>query len=489
MSSALPLYQKVANRIEELVAGGVYEPGERLPSIRELHREFRISINTAREVYRLLESRGVVEPKNHSGHFVLEGPPLCTDCEMDFPDFSTANPQLVSAHSLTRQVLREGAQTGWINLGTAEPPAALLPTQRLAELTARGLRRHPREAVAYSLAPGPLPLRQEIAKRIFRGGVTVSPEQVLVTAGCLEAVFLSLMTVCTPGDAVVIESPGFYLFYQLLERLGLRAIELPSRPGSGIDPSELDAVLRQAQTAHRRGRGPRVAAALLIANFSNPVGSLLLEEHKREVAATLDRHDVYLIEDDMYGEMAWDVDRPSSLASYVDPERSLLCASFSKSIAPGYRIGWLTAGRSLVEGATHSKLVTSAAVSGPAALGISEFLAHGGYDRWLRRARGHYRVAVDSVRRTIHYSFPSGTRSTRPAGGMVVWVAMPPGYDSVALYSATRKERITFAPGPIFSLGGSYRNCLRVNATGWSPEVERALRRIGQLACEIGATE
>ena len=482
MPTTVPLYQKIANKLEQMVSQGVYEPGERLPSIRDLHRDFQISVNTAREVYRLLEARGVVEPKNHSGHFVLEGPPLCTDCEMDFPDLAAANAQAVSSDGLTRQVLREGAQAGWVNLATAEPPAALLPTQRLAELTARVLRKRPAAAVRYTLAPGPAPLRQEIAKRVFRGGLSVSAEQVLVTAGCLEAVFVSLMTVCSPGEAVVIESPGFYLFYRLLERLGLQAIELPSRPGIGIDPDELDVVLRQAAEAHRRGTGPKVSAALLIANFSNPIGSLLCEEHKRSVAAILDRHGVYLIEDDMYGEMAWDVERPVSLSAFADPERSLLCASFSKSIAPGYRIGWVTAGAQLIERAIHTKLVTSAGVSTPAALGVAEFLAHGGYDRWLRRARRHYREAVGAVRRVIHDSFPPGTRSTRPSGGMVVWIAIPPEFDSVRLYDTVRRDRIAFAPGPIFSLSDSYRNCLRINATVWSPEVEKAIKKIGEVA-------
>ncbi len=478
-----PLYEQVADRVEEMVVQGVYEPGERLPSIRELHALFSVSVNTAREAYQLLESRGVVEPRNHSGHYVLQGPPLCTDCDMDFPDLPAALPRDVAPDSLTRQVLAEGAQPGWVNLTTAEPAARLLPTKRLGDLTARAVRRDPAAAMRYSLPPGSEPLRQEIAKRVFRGGVAVSPEQVLVTAGCQEAVFLALMTVCKPGDSVVIESPGFFLFYQLLERLGLRAVEVPSRPVTGVDPDELEFVLRRATTAG--GEHKPVRAAVLIPNFSNPVGALMPDENKQRIAAMLDRYGVYLIEDDMYGEMAWNVERPRSMTSWANPERTLLCASFSKTIAPGYRIGYLVSGKELFQRAVHSKLVTSAAVSGPAALGITAFVAGGGYDRWLRTARSHYRETVTKMRQVIHESFPEGTRSSRPAGGLVLWVVLPQGFDVIDLYNRAREERIAFAPGPIFSLGDCYRNCLRLNAANWSAEIERAVQRIGELAGEL----
>jgi DNA-binding transcriptional MocR family regulator len=487
MSRTTPLYLQVAGRIEEMVASGVYEPGERLPSIRELHAQFHVSINTAREVYRVLEARGVVVARNQSGHYVRTGPQLwavCDGCQMDFPEVADAAPRPVTPDELTRQVLSEGAQPGWVNLATAEPPAMLLPTRRLAELTARELRRDPTSAVSYTLTPGPMVLRQEIAKRIFRGGVQAHAESVLVTAGCLEAVFIALMTVCSPGDAVIIESPGFYLFYQLLQRLQLRAIEVPCRPGTGVEPEAIEFVLNEYAAS---SSGTRVAAALLIGNFSNPMGSLMPEENKRAIAALLDRYGVVLIEDDMYGEMSWDVERPPSICAVANPERAILCASFSKSIAPGYRIGWLHAGPELFGEAVHSKLVTSAAVSGPAAVGIAAFLEQGGYDRWLRAAHRHYRETVARVREVIDASFPAGTRSTRPAGGMVIWVVMPPAVDAVELYQRVRAQHIAFAPGPIFSLSTNYRNCLRVNATAWNEEIARAIAAIGAAACALAA--
>jgi len=376
-------------------------------------------------------------------------------------------------------------RTGWINLATAEPPAKLLPAERLTHLTAKALRQHPDRAVVYELPPGPEILRQEIAKRIFRGSVSVSADQVLITAGCLEAVFLSLMTVCSPGDAVVIESPGFFLFYQLLERLRLQAIEIPSRPAHGVDPDELDQVLTEAETRRQRNGAPRVTAVLLIANFSNPTGSLPPVQRKKQIAAVLDRHNVALVEDDIYGEMAWNVERPPSLASFTDPNRTLLCASFSKSIAPGYRVGWIATGPALIDQVTHSKLVTSAAIVSPTSIGITAFLENGGYERWLRSARRHYRESVAQVRRAVLESFPEGTQLTNPAGGMVVWIVLPPSINVTDVYEEVRREQIVFAPGPMFTLSDNYRNCMRLNATTWDSTVNRAIQSIGVAACRL----
>ncbi len=485
MEKTIPLYQNIARRIEEMIFTGVFEPGERLPSIRDLHRDFHVSVNTAREVYRVLEDRGVAEPRRQSGHFVRQVPAYCADCDMDFPDPRVAVPREATPGQDASRVLRDGFQAGWINLATAEPPSSLLPAQRLAEVTARELRRYSDRAAGYSLPPGPETLRQEVAKRVFRGGVSVSPDQILITAGCMEAVFLSLMTVCKPGDAVIVESPGFFLFYQLLDRLNLKAIEVPSRPGRGVDPVELDQVLGDAEQRRRKNNGPRVAALLLIANFSNPIGSLIPVDQKKKIAAIIERHGVILVEDDMYGEMAWDVERPPSLASFTDPDQTFLCASFSKSIAPGYRVGWVSTGSRFIDQVVHAKLVTSAGVVHPTALGVAAFLANGGYDRWLRAARRHYRESVARVRRVVVESFPVGTRTTSPAGGMVVWIVMPPEVDSRLLYQRVREHQIAFAPGPMFTLSDSYNNCLRLNATNWDDQIEQAIRKIGDTATEL----
>jgi DNA-binding transcriptional MocR family regulator len=487
--ATIPKYEAVADRIQAMIDNGVYEPGERLPSIRELHLQLGVSINTVREAYRVLESRGAAEAVSKSGHFVRQGPPICLDADIHMPGIDCdGRPQEVSPGSLTRTVMRDAGVPGRVNLFSVDPPAETLPTRQIIDSTVRVLRRQPERVVGYGLPDGPEELRQAIAKRLFRGGLTVRTDDVLITAGCVEAVFLALATVCKPGDAVIVESPAFFLFYQLLEQLGLRAVEIPSRCCDGLDVEALESALEKSSAGERgpgSAEGGRVQAALLIGNFTNPMGSLIPDENKGRIAELLSRHAVYLIEDDMYAELHFGPTRPRSLASFADPDLSFLAASFSKTIAPGYRIGWLAGREHLIERARHTKLVTSVVSSKPAALGIAEFLENGSYDHTLRAARARYAENIVRLREAVFESFPEGTTSTRPEGGMMFWVALPAAVDVFALYESARAEDIVFAPGPMFSLRNTYRNGLRIGAVRWEVRVDRAVRRLGALATTL----
>lgn len=488
--SAIPKYEAVADRVQAMIDNGVYEPGERLPSIRELHHQLGVSMNTVREAYRVLESRGVAEAISQSGHFVRQGPPICLDSDIHTAGIDCAGrPQEVTPDSLTRRAMRDAASAR-VDLFSTEPPADRLPTRRITDSTVRMLRRDPERAVSYDFPDGPEELRQAIAKRLFRGGLTVRTDDVLITAGCVEAVFLALTTVCEPGDAVIVESPAFFLFYQLLRQLGLRAVEVPSRCCEGLDVAALEYALATGAAGNGIGGGAggtRVRAALLIGNFTNPMGALIPDENKRRIADLLSAHGVYLIEDDMYGELHYGPSRPRSIASFADPDLSFLAASFSKTIAPGYRIGWLAARGGLIDRARHTKLVTSVVSSKPAALGIADFLETGSYDRTLRAARTRYAENVVRLRQAVFESFPAGTTSTRPEGGMMFWVALPPGVDVLELYEAARAEGIVFAPGPMFSLRDTFRNGLRIGAVRWDASIDRGIRRLGALATAAAA--
>jgi DNA-binding transcriptional MocR family regulator len=211
------------------------------------------------------------------------------------------------------------------------------------------------------------------------------------------------------------------------------------------------------------------------------MGAVIPDERKRRIADLLSAHGVYLVEDDMYGELHYGPSRPRSIASFADPNLSFLAASFSKTIAPGYRIGWLAARGGLIDRARHTKLVTSVVTSKPAALGIAEFLENGSYDRTLRAARSRYAENVVRLRKAVFESFPEGTTSTRPEGGMMFWVALPPSVDVLELYETARAEGIVFAPGPMFSLRDTFRNGLRIGAVRWDKGVDRGIRRLGAL--------
>ncbi len=463
------LYEQVAGQIEGFISRGIFEPGERLPSIRRLARQMDVSINTVREAYSLLEQRRVAAARSGSGYFVAHLP------KRSEADISASlvgiSPQPVSVDEISYRVCEIVGRQELLNLSVAAPRASLLPMRRLAALHARVLRRNPESCVAYNTSPGRYGLRQNIAKRLLDVGCTVSVDEITITSGCFDAITVSLLATCRPGDTVAIESPVFYAFLQLLEVLGLQVIEIPSAPRTGMSLDVLDFTLR---------RYP-IAACITVPNFSNPLGSLMPDENKERLVKLAEEHRVPLIEDDVYGELYFGTDRPRVLRSFDTAGNVILCSSFSKTIAPGYRIGWVLGGR-FTDRIRQAKMMTSIAPPSVSEVGIEEFLESGGFDRTLRAARLAYRTSTAQVSEAILRHFPQGTRVSQPQGGLVLWVELPGNVDSVQLYHDCLARGISIAPGAIFSSQGKYRNFVRIRSAEYSPAVEEALAVVGGIA-------
>ena len=305
----------------------------------------------------------------------------------------------------------------------------------------------------------------------MNAGCVISPDQIVTTQGGTEAISLCLRAVCRPGDTVAVESPTFYGFLQIIESLGLNALEIPTHPEYGMSLDALGYALEHNV----------VSACLVVSNFSNPLGCCMAEENKKRLVELLAAHDIPLIEDDIYGDLCFDEERPIVLKAFDEKGLVLLCSSFSKTIAPGYRVGWVAPGRfqSQVE---RLKVLTTVATASPTQLAIAEFLANGGYDSHLRKMRKVYRHQTALISQAVARHFAEGTRITRPSGGFVLWVEMPEYVDSLKLYEDALAAGITIAPGPIFTAKQKYRNCVRLNAALWSPRIEEALATLGRLA-------
>jgi DNA-binding transcriptional MocR family regulator len=297
----------------------------------------------------------------------------------------------------------------------------------------------------------------------------------VITSGCVEGVVLALRAICRPGDTVVIETPVYFNFLQMIQDLGLKALEIPTSARGGIS---LDAL----EYALDRNAG-EVKACIVISNFNNPLGSRMSDEDKQRLVEMLDVRQIPLIEDDIYGDLSYSDDRPSVAKSFDRNGNVLLCSSFSKTLAPGYRVGWIAAGRyqELIE---RGKMLANIATASPTQLAIAEFLANGGYEHHLRSIRRVYARQVAQMGDAIGRAFPEGTRVSRPQGGFFLWVEMPAGVDSLGLYRQARALGITIAPGLIFSVEGKHLNCIRLNAACWNPTVEVAVETLGRLASE-----
>ncbi|HLK58083.1 MAG TPA: PLP-dependent aminotransferase family protein [Chthonomonadaceae bacterium] len=470
----LHLYEEVAEEIVMLVQQGAFRPGDRLPSVRRLCKQRRISPTTAMEAYRLLEDRGVAEVRPQSGYYVrpetaaTRGEPALTRPEV--------HPGEVSAGQWILRVLRDMRDPSLVPLGAAAPHQDNLPLQALSRALARVGRQEAAACGRYEVSPGSEALRTRIVRLLLASGCVLSPEQIVVTNGCQEAILLSLRAVCRPGDVVAVESPTYFNFLQALEMLGLRTLEIPTCPREGMEL----AALREALTRHT------VRACLLCCNFANPLGSCMPEEKKQELVALLAERRIPLIEDDIYGDLSFSNTRPWAAKAYDKEGLVLLCSSVSKTLAPGYRVGWVAAGR-FQEEVERLKMVENIASATLPQLVVAELMASGAYERHLRRTRRLYARQIALLSEAVHRAFPAGTKMTRPQGGFVLWVQCPEAVDALQLYTEALAAGISIAPGPIFSPKLRYRQSIRLHAAHWSPRTEEAIERLGQLAKQMAS--
>lgn len=467
------LYEDVAHRIEHLIVNGAFRPGERIPSIRLMSQQMRVSVNTVSTAYAHLEDLRLVEAKPQSGYYVRPmGPAPLSERAAESDDDVAAKPVTLTESAL--KVIRSLADPTLVPLATGAPNIALLPVQKLNGLLASEVRKHPRESASYGSTRGNTRLRAQIAKRLLSAGCVVAPDDITVTSGCVEAVTLSLQAACQPGDAVAIASPLYYVFLNAIQWLGLKVLEIPSSPTEGISIEVLRYAIRHNP----------VRAVLVISNFSNPTGCLMPEENKRKLVELLAANDIPLIEDDVYGDLGFTSERPKSVKAYDRAGLVIHCASFSKTLAPGYRVGWVVAGR-FQQRIEALKSLLNIATASPTQLAIAEFLASGGYDRHLRALRRAYSTQMAQMRQAIGRHFPPSTRVSRPAGGSVLWVEMPEQVDALALYAKALAMGIGISPGPLFTTGNDFRNCIRLSAATWSPRVEEAIQTVGALVREL----
>lgn len=464
----LPIYQEVADRMERMVGAGIFTPGSRLPSVRELSRTLSVSITTALGAYRVLEQKRLIVPRERSGYYVRSLPrgrpePLIT-----------ATAPRAQHFDFVRHVLREyEPQPGgdFVSLDTAISDPHFLPTDRFNQLLIRALRERPLESQSYDSTAGLPELRTQLARRMFDAGCDVSPADIITTAGATQAVYLCLAALTRPDDTVVVETPTFFGFLAILDALRLQVLEVATCPRDGICLEALDDVLRSQ----------RVAACLLVPNFGNPSGHCMPSAKKEQLVHLLAEHGVPLVEDDIYGELSFTGERPGSAKAFDRTGNVLYCSSFSKTMAPGYRIGWTVPGRFAER---IQRLKFSMCVASPTCtqMAMAAFLETGAFDRHVRRARQAYGDMVARMSRVVSETFPETTRVTRPTGGHLLWVELPAGIDAFVLRERAWKAGVGIAPGPAFSPTGRYTNFIRLNcAVPWSAMLESALRTLARL--------
>ncbi len=486
LDGAEALYEQVALKISELIEHGTLRPGERIPSVRQCSAQQNVSIATVTQAYRLLEDRGLLEARPQSGYYVRRQrwtPP--PEPEVSQPEPRAVN---VGVGELILEVIKASRNPELVPLAATLPNPDLLPLQQLNRTLASVARRQPMAANSYEPPPGNRALRVQVARRALQAGCTLAPDDIITTIGVTEALNLCLRAVAKPGDVIAIESPAFFGILQIISSLGMKVCEIPTYPRHGICLDELAERLKSC----------RIQACMFTLNYSNPLGSCMPDEKKKQLVKMLVQRQIPLIEDDLYGNLCFGPTRPKAAKAYDEDGWVMLCDSFTKTLSPGCRVGWVAPGRfkSRIE---FLKYVNTAASPSLPQMAIAEFLQNGGFDHHLRKIRRLYARQVQHMTEAVTAHFPAGTKVTRPTGGMCLWVELPPSIDAMQVYRRALAEKISIAPGPIFSAKQQYTNFLRLNCGNpWSDRIENAVKTLGEIIvdcakapgppCRSGAT-
>ncbi len=465
-------YRQIANNLEESINNGIYSPGEKLPSIREVHRRLDVSISTAYHAYMELETRGLVEVRPKSGYYVslaslknLQPPTV--------PEFS-ASPQKVKATGMVNAVLKAISNPKMLPLGSSATAATLLPYRQFAKIIKSLTAEEIQKTMAYTLTEGHPVLRRQLALRTIGELPGISPEDFVITTGCMEAVTLCLQSILKPGDTLAIETPTHFGFLQLFQEMGILVLEIPTHPKTGVDIEALQNIVKKS----------RIQACLFMPNVHNPLGTLLPDEKKERLVKLLNRHDIPVIEDDISAEVFFGGNRrPSLLKSFDRKDLVLTCSSFSKTLAPGFRIGWALPGRRFKERVLRLKAGSTVCSSSLDQEIMARFLAGGTFERHMRSLRNMVKTQVVKTALAVQKYFPEGTRLSFPEGGSLLWVELPENADGMALYQAALKQRISILPGVVCSVSGKFKNYVRIGCgRPFSDDTERAIKILGGLA-------
>jgi DNA-binding transcriptional MocR family regulator len=463
------LYMQIADKLQQQILGDVLKIGDKLPSVRSYSKEMGWSVSTVLQAYYHLEGKGLIESRPQSGYYVRYNP-------AKYPQkVSKSNPvQVVKSKDVERiigEVYDDFSMPGVVKFSLSVPSSELLPLAKLNKAMIQALQSLPANATSYEQVSGNEMLRQQLARWNTHWGGHIEPNDLVTTAGCMNAIAYCLMAITKPGDTIAVESPVYFGVLRFAQSIGLKVLELPTDPDTGVDPDDL----KKALETHP------IKACFFVPNFSNPLGYCMPEEQKIATVKLLSKYGVPLIEDDLYGDVYFDNKRPKTCKNYDEEGNVLWCSSISKTLAPGYRVGWVAPGK-YIDKVKSLKLYHSITSATAQQAAIANFFATGRYEHHLRQLRQQLHSNCLNFQRIISEHFPSNIKMSNPKGGFILWIELDKSIDTYQLYKEALQYKISIAPGTMFTLQDRYQNCIRLSyGMLWTPQVEKALIKLGRL--------
>lgn len=467
------IYEDIASKIEFQISKGLFKPGDQIPSLRKLSKDFGVSTKTVEQSYILLESKGLIEAKPQKGYYVKKNIRLFPEIE-----FNKSEP-VISTYSGDELVVKlyKGAQIpNVVQLGPAAPTSDILPGKKLNHILGTICRNNEPQGIGYQFPPGNYELRNQIAKRSSEWGRFYTPDDIVISTGVTEALNISLKVIAKPGDYLITESPTSFATLQIIESYGMKSLEISTHPKYGIDIDSVSEVLNKYNN---------IAGIFLCSTNSNPLGSTIPDENKKKLYEMFSARNIPIVEDDIYGELYFSDVRPKPIKAFDEKGIVIYCSSFSKTIAPGYRVGWIYPGKYYNEITKH-KILTTYTTNTLAQMTIAEFLKTGGYDRTLRALRKIYFNQVNEYLQIISEYFPEGTKILKPQGGFFLWIELPYGVNGEKLYDEAIKEKVSIAPGAMFSTSKHFNNYIRLScANPLTTDIKNALVVLGSQVSKL----
>ncbi|XZF16175.1 PLP-dependent aminotransferase family protein [Chitinophagaceae bacterium MMS25-I14] len=463
------LYLHLAESIERQIMDNVLRIGDKLPSVRALSKKHGISMSTTLQAYYHLEGKGLVEARPQSGYYVRFNP-------QRFPQQPDKSKPLPLTHNKNVDAMISEVYDDWndsriTRFSLSVPAPEMLPIPALNKAMMQAMRELPASGTSYEQIKGNESLRRQVARWSLNWDGRLQPEDIITTAGCMTAISYCLMALTKRGDTIAVESPAYFGTLRLLNSLGLRVLELPTHPETGVDPDDLRQAIQKLD----------IKVCLFVTNFSNPLGYCMPDENKEALVKLLAFHGIPLIEDDLYGDVYFGKQRPKSCKTFDEEGNVLWCGSVSKTLAPGYRVGWVAPGKYFDE-IKRMKLyhsITSPTLQQEA---VANFLGTGRYEHHLRKMRQTLHANSLQYIRAIGEYFPESARVSHPKGGFILWTELDKHIDTYELYREAMLHKISIAPGMMFSLQDRYRNCMRLSyGMHFTPELERSLKKLGSI--------
>ncbi|WET68175.1 PLP-dependent aminotransferase family protein [Sphingobacterium sp.] len=456
--------------IEKNIKSGIYKPGQKLPSVREVKDYYGLSMSTVQSGYEYLMIIGLVESVPKSGYYV-----------------SAKNEMLAEPGGLRRTpVVRDAifekglgvttaspVRRGFSEFNVAAPGDLLVPQKLLLRTMQQVIREQGAGLLRYYPSNGSVQLKDNIIRRAASYQTLLHADELLITDGALQALYIALAAVCEAGDIVAVESPCVFSALEVIRVLKLRVIEIPVLAKDGFD---IDFFRQACQES-------AVKAVVLTPNFHNPTGILLSDEQKIALLAIAHQYHVAVIENDIYGDLNFQGSRPSTLKQFDESGLVMTYSSYSKTLAPGIRLGWLSTGRFLKD-AEQIKFALGSTVSPLNQETVNRLIGSSSYDRHIRSLKMQLAKNAYLATNLIASSFPEKTKVITPAGGYNLWVKMPESTDMADFYAQCEKIGARFTPGYTFSFSNTFEHYFRlVIADKFSDKRIEAIQHIGRYLC------